>query len=152
MSVLDIGCGPGNATRLLANHGLQATGIDVSPEAIREAVRRAGDARGITYRVVDVTRPAEFGTKFDALVDTGCLHYLEPVLWPGYRENVLRASRRGTRFVMEMSCVYLSFLDWSREIGRLFDPEFEFVLAEERDAETAGAGSAPRAVFRLVRR
>ena len=39
--VLDVGCGVGRWSRLLARRGAQVTGIDVSPTMLREAGRRA---------------------------------------------------------------------------------------------------------------
>lgn len=37
---LDIGCGPGRLTRALTDRGIDALGIDLSPEAVRLAVSR----------------------------------------------------------------------------------------------------------------
>ena len=44
-SVLDVGCGPGRLLAALAAQGCAATGIDVSPVAVRLARRRGGHAR-----------------------------------------------------------------------------------------------------------
>jgi len=42
--VLDVGCGPGRMLAALEAHGRAATGIDVSPVAVRLARRRGGHA------------------------------------------------------------------------------------------------------------
>jgi SAM-dependent methyltransferase len=42
-AVLDVGCGPGRHVRSLAEHGLIAMGIDVTPSAIAAARRRGAD-------------------------------------------------------------------------------------------------------------
>ncbi len=42
--LLDVGCGPGSLTLLLAPHFAQALGIDADPDMLREAARRAGEA------------------------------------------------------------------------------------------------------------
>lgn len=57
VTVLDVGCGPGGASRFLAaTYGVQVTGIDLSPSFIEIAAmltERAGLADKITYRVAD---------------------------------------------------------------------------------------------------
>jgi demethylmenaquinone methyltransferase/2-methoxy-6-polyprenyl-1,4-benzoquinol methylase len=73
--VLDIGCGPGELAVLLARGGCQVTGIDVSPQMLRQAshrVQAAGVAGLVTLREVgavelDTAFPA---ASFDALVST----------------------------------------------------------------------------------
>lgn len=47
-SVVDVGCGPGNAVRLAVRRGATATGVDPSPEMLRLARRFTKDA-GATY-------------------------------------------------------------------------------------------------------
>src|ERR671916_3059740 len=49
---LDLGCGEGHNTRLLAERGARMTGIDISPALVRHA-REAEQAHplGITYEV-----------------------------------------------------------------------------------------------------
>ena len=42
--VLDVGCGQGTHTIFLGSKGLQATGVDLSPEAIAEAKDRLAAA------------------------------------------------------------------------------------------------------------
>ena len=42
--VLDVGCGPGRLLAALAAQGRAATGIDISPVAVRLARRRGGQA------------------------------------------------------------------------------------------------------------
>jgi len=49
--VADIGCGPGQIARYLADHGAQAIGIDLAPEMVRLAQRLSP---GISFRVGDM--------------------------------------------------------------------------------------------------
>jgi SAM-dependent methyltransferase len=42
--VLDVGCGPGRLTAALRRAGVAALGVDVSPEAVRQAHRRGATA------------------------------------------------------------------------------------------------------------
>jgi SAM-dependent methyltransferase len=49
--IADIGCGPGQIARYLADHGAQAMGIDLSPEMVRLAQRLSPD---IPFRQCDM--------------------------------------------------------------------------------------------------
>ncbi len=49
--IADMGCGPGQIARYLADHGAQAMGIDLSPEMVRLAQRLSPD---ILFRVGDM--------------------------------------------------------------------------------------------------
>ena len=44
-ATLDVGCGPGRLTAALTRRRITAVGIDISPEAVRQARRRGADAR-----------------------------------------------------------------------------------------------------------
>jgi SAM-dependent methyltransferase len=74
---LDLGCGRGLYTSLLAERGWKAVGVDNVPAAIEEA-RRAGK-KGTTHLVADVTDlpTADLGT-FDLFLDVGCFQGLDP--------------------------------------------------------------------------
>jgi trans-aconitate 2-methyltransferase len=71
--VVDLGCGPGNLTRLLADRWPRArvTGVDSSPEM----VERARHVPGVTWQVGDVRtwRPAE---PVDVLVSNATLQWV----------------------------------------------------------------------------
>jgi SAM-dependent methyltransferase len=63
--VLDIGCGAGYGTRMLAERAQRAVGVDVVPEAVADATAAFGAAR-CAFQVYDGERlPFEDGT-FDA--------------------------------------------------------------------------------------
>ena len=76
LSGLDVGCGEGHNTRLLAERGARMTGIDISKTFIRHA-REAEEAQslGIDYRLasaVDLpfeTASFDFATAFMSLMD-----------------------------------------------------------------------------------
>ncbi|KGN42232.1 class I SAM-dependent methyltransferase [Knoellia aerolata] len=73
---LDLGCGRGQYTSLLAGRGWAVVGVDNVPAAIEEARRR--DTSGATHVVADVTdlRVADLGT-FDFFLDVGCFQGLD---------------------------------------------------------------------------
>ena len=76
-SALDLGCGSGIWSVILAARGWNVTGIDLVPRALDRARRRAGDA-GVDLRLVrgDVTtlESTGVGAGYRLLLDFGCFH------------------------------------------------------------------------------
>jgi SAM-dependent methyltransferase len=64
-TVLDLCCGTGNATRILAERGYDVTGVDISPEMIEYARKKSADQ--IDYYVQDAVK-LSLGRKFDLVV------------------------------------------------------------------------------------
>jgi cyclopropane fatty-acyl-phospholipid synthase-like methyltransferase len=73
--VLDVGCGTGEHALLAAALGLDATGIDLASNALRTAMRKAGE-RGLPARFLrrDARNLAELGESFDTVLDCGLFH------------------------------------------------------------------------------
>lgn len=66
-TVVDAGCGFGRYCAALREHGMEATGIDISPAAVAEAEKRSPGPR---YLVADLTQPLPAGVgPFDVLVN-----------------------------------------------------------------------------------
>jgi 2-polyprenyl-3-methyl-5-hydroxy-6-metoxy-1,4-benzoquinol methylase len=83
LRILDIGCGDGRATVLLALLGAQVTGIDISPDAIEVAKERA-TINGVAERCAFICSPLEIadiapGT-FDVIWCDAFLHHVIPDL------------------------------------------------------------------------
>jgi cyclopropane fatty-acyl-phospholipid synthase-like methyltransferase len=76
--VLDAGCGSGEQALLAAARGADAVGVDVSPRAIEQARRKAGE-RGLTVRfeVADALSLGELGLTFDTVIDSGLFHVFD---------------------------------------------------------------------------
>lgn len=73
-SVLDIGCGTGSLSVVLASLGYAVTGIDLSPEMIVRAEAKAkASGHAITFQVMDAAFPQFPPEQFDAIV---CRHLL----------------------------------------------------------------------------
>jgi ubiquinone/menaquinone biosynthesis C-methylase UbiE len=73
-TVLDIGCGTGSLSVLLAELGHKVTGIDLSPAMISLASAKAKAADySISFQVMDAANPELSGQQFKAIV---CRHLL----------------------------------------------------------------------------
>jgi SAM-dependent methyltransferase len=81
--VLDVGCGVGRWSRLLAAKGASVTGVDLSPTMISQARLRAaaeGVADRCQFHVQDLSR-LDVGGQFDVVLGVTVLqHILEPEL------------------------------------------------------------------------
>lgn len=79
--VLDIGCGVGRWSRLLAARGADVTGVDISPTMIEEARRRAqseGVAERCRFHVRDISA-LDIPGEFDLVLGVTVLqHILDP--------------------------------------------------------------------------
>jgi 2-polyprenyl-3-methyl-5-hydroxy-6-metoxy-1,4-benzoquinol methylase len=76
-AALDVGCGTGDSSVYLAQHGWHVTGVDFVPKALDKARAKARAASvPIDFRHADVTHLSRAGidTKFQLIVDNGCLH------------------------------------------------------------------------------
>jgi 2-polyprenyl-3-methyl-5-hydroxy-6-metoxy-1,4-benzoquinol methylase len=74
-TALDIGCGIGRWSRILAARGASVTAIDVAPSMIEEARRRTPDGTAIEYGVADV-RTLSLGTRFDLVLAVTVLQHI----------------------------------------------------------------------------
>lgn len=94
--ILDVGCGTGYLTHLIAQAGARVTGIDNSPAMIQRAQAAYPD---LDFRVMSVANMT-FDTPFDAIFSNATLH------WVLEKENAIdqiyHALRTGGRLVLEM--------------------------------------------------
>ena len=76
-SALDLGCGTGDSSIYLAQHGWQVTGVDFVSTALDKARAKATAAKvSVNFVHADVTRLSSqgVGKDFPFIVDNGCLH------------------------------------------------------------------------------
>ena len=76
-AALDVGCGTGDTSIYLAQHGWQVTGVDFVPKAVNKARTKAAAAGvAVDFRHGDATRLSDegVGSGFALIVDQGCLH------------------------------------------------------------------------------
>lgn len=101
--VLDVGCGDGYVTRLIASRVPDGSvlGVDPSPRMI-EAARTADDQQdNVSFRVGDVTTMA-FGPDFDLVVSFNALHWVADQE-TAYR-NIAAALKPGGRVLVQFVC------------------------------------------------
>lgn len=95
--VLDVGCASGVLTRLFAERGANAVGIDLNPRLIQRAREKRGDMA--EFRVADIAQPLHFDdASFDVVAASLVLHYLAD--WSVPLREFARVLRPGGAFVM----------------------------------------------------
>ena len=102
---LDIGCGIGRWSRLLASRGASVTGVDLSPTMIAEAERRAA-ASGLASRcrfLVQDSAALEVGGSFDLILCVTVLQHILDVdaLRCALRRMALHLSPQGRVVILE---------------------------------------------------
>ncbi|MBV9957539.1 MAG: methyltransferase domain-containing protein [Acidobacteria bacterium] len=97
---LEIGCGTGDFSRLLARRAKRVLALDFSPNMIQLARRRASDYPNIEFQCADATLwdfPVE---SFDCVASVATLHHLE---MKGMLSKMSRALRQGgTLLVLDL--------------------------------------------------
>lgn len=102
-TALDIGCGTGDNSIYLAEHGWQVTGVDYVQKAVDKA-RAKASAKGVDVRFeqADVTRLCEegIGSGFALIVDNGCLHGMNDEDRHDYVREVTAAAAPDARLLL----------------------------------------------------
>lgn len=103
-NALDLGCGTGDNSIYLAQHGWDVTGVDFVAKPLDKARAKAAAAGvAVTFRQADVTRltsgssSVPLGTGFDLIVDSGCLHGMSPDDRDAYVREVTAVASPGGR-------------------------------------------------------
>ncbi len=90
--VADVGCGPGHVTRYLADRGVDAFGIDLSPEMVRVARQRCP---GLTFEAGDLRALAVPDAGLIGIVAFYAIVHLEPRELPSVFAGMRRALAPG---------------------------------------------------------
>jgi len=98
--ILDIGCGDGKVTVLLAEHvpNGSVTGVDLSPDMIAYAKTKYKDRRNLIFQMGDASN-LEYAKEFDYAVSFACLHWIKdhiPVL-----QGIKRSLRPNGRIMLQ---------------------------------------------------
>lgn len=102
-AALDVGCGTGDSSLYLAQHGWQVTGVDFVPKALDKAHAKARAANlPIDFVQADVTHLSAAGidTKFQLIVDNGCLHGMSDGDRDLYVQEITAAAAPGARLLI----------------------------------------------------
>ena len=129
--LLELGCGAGNLTLWLAEHGFGAYGVDFVPTAIAWAKLRAA-RRGVKvdFRVGNVADLKGYENEFfDFVLDGACFHYIVAEDRKPFLASAHRVLKRGGFF--HVGTTYgnekvKTRLDMSE--GSCFDPETRMLL------------------------
>jgi SAM-dependent methyltransferase len=119
--VLDVGCGPGRHALALARRGIEAVGVDLSPDFVALARDTAvAEEVPATFEVLDV-RDLAFDSEFDAAVCLcqGGFGLLGGHDDPGVIERIVRAVRPGGGVAISAFSSYFALRH--QEEGETFD-------------------------------
>lgn len=135
-SLLELGCGAGNLSLMLAHRGYNVTGVDIAPTAIEWAVARALSARvAASFTVGDVVTLGQFAdAAFDAVVDGHCLHCIIGTDRAQCLRAVYRVLRPGGNFVVATMCGEVI----DDRLRELFDPHSSTVVIQGRPTRHIG--------------
>jgi SAM-dependent methyltransferase len=95
-AALDLGCGVGVATAVIAETGRRTFGLDIAQTALVQARARLADGPGhASFVVGDATRLPFADRSFVFLFDRGCLQNVDRSAWPAYFAEVDRVLAEG---------------------------------------------------------
>lgn len=138
---LDIGCGRGQFTPELVNHGWQTTGVDLVPTAV-EVARQKGPAEA-TYVVGDVTDLSPDLGRFDLFLDIGCFQGLDQTQQAALARGVTSLANPGaTLLILAFGpSLFRRMVEGvsQAEVEAAF-PKTQWELRDVEDASTEGLG------------
>ena len=149
-SVLDVGCGTGDSSMYLAQHGWQVTAVDFTPKALDKArakARTAGAAVDFVHADVTHLRQGGISGPFQLIVDNGCFHGMSDGDRDRYVQEITAAAAPNARLFM------VAFKPSGRfgpagvaqaEIERRFTPAWELQVATDEPRWTAQSRFAAR--------
>ncbi len=97
---LDVGCGTGDNSIYLAQHGWQVAGVDFVAKAVEKARSKAAKQQvSVSFAQADVTHlsAADIGSGFDLIIDSGCLHGMSALDRDAYVREVTAVASSAAR-------------------------------------------------------
>jgi ubiquinone/menaquinone biosynthesis C-methylase UbiE len=102
-TALDIGCGTGDSSIYLAQHGWRVTGADFVPKALERARAKAAAKQvSVDFVQADATRLSSesVGADFTLIVDNGCLHGMSDDDRDAYVREVTKVAAPDARLLI----------------------------------------------------
>jgi SAM-dependent methyltransferase len=157
-AALDVGCGTGDTSIYLAQHGWQVTGVDFTLKALDKArsKARAADAT-VNFLHADVThlRQAGINGPFQLIVDNGCFHGMSEGDRDLYVHEISAAATPGARLLMiafKRSGGFGPAGVDQTDVERRFTPTWQLVSAADEPRWTPQGGIAGRFAARFEAR
>jgi SAM-dependent methyltransferase len=99
--VLDVGCGTGENTMLLASRGLQVLGVDWAAAAVEIARAKAAErALDVEFEVADALRLDGLGRSFDTVLDSALFHTFSDDTRTEYVPSLGSVTRPGSTLLL----------------------------------------------------
>ena len=156
-AALDVGCGTGDSSVYLARHGWRVTGVDFVPKALDKA-RAKARAAGVPVDFIhaDVTHlsRAGVGTKFQLIVDNGCLHGMSDGDRDRYVQEITAAAvpRAWLLIVAAKPGGPIRFLGLDQaEVERRFTPAWTLLSAAEEKMAFSNGSAYRHTPIALIR-
>ncbi len=99
-SLLDLGCGNGRNTIFFAKKGFDSLGMDFAPSAIKVCQSNTRKNKSKAKFISGDVLSYNFKSKFDVVIDCGCLHHVRKQFWNKYRKNLLKTIKEGGYFYL----------------------------------------------------
>ncbi|MBR2974499.1 MAG: class I SAM-dependent methyltransferase [Clostridia bacterium] len=100
---VDLACGTGKMTRLLAANRLDVVGMDSSQDMLAQATAQGGKCRYVCQRLQDFSTPSK--VDFVTIVNDG-VNYLQPNELPRLFQRVHSCLKTGAKLIFDISSYY----------------------------------------------
>ncbi len=149
--MLELGCGTGRVTRILARHARRVLAVDVSPEMLRRARQQLGGCPNVALVRADM-RTLALTERFDLVVaaDDPFCHIVDDADRTACVEVVARHLRPGGRFVLDALWCPEATRSPEQPTRRLLDhPAGRLEVAERWTCRSGHAGCHATYTYRL---